>query len=135
MIDDVTDKNSKLINEKRRSAVRKLILGSSILGVSQFAPKQWATPVINTVILPAHAQTSTTTTTSPTTTSVPDTTTTAEPMARCCPYYYDADLDWCYDRRNFSGPGAPGCFVDYAWGGEPGNCPVPGTKFGTTCDQ
>lgn len=47
---------------------RKLLFGltSSVAGASQL-PGQWTRPIVYSVLLPAHAQTSTTTTTAPTT--------------------------------------------------------------------
>ena len=58
---------------RRRKLISGLTVG--IAGASQL-PTQWTKPVVNSVLLPAHAQTSVTTTAGPTTTPGPGTTTT-----------------------------------------------------------
>ena len=53
--------------QKRRELIKKIAFGAS-----------WTTPVVQSIVLPAHAQTSATTTAEPTTTIAP--TTTPEPV-------------------------------------------------------
>ncbi len=65
------------MEDKKITNRRKVILGltGGIAGVSQL-PSRWTKPVVDSVILPAHAQTSVTTTPAPTTTAAPGVTTT-----------------------------------------------------------
>jgi len=46
--------------EGRRKLVKKLVTGGAIAAAVPVIPKQWAKPVTDSVLLPAHAQTSTT---------------------------------------------------------------------------
>ena len=59
------------MNNKNPNTRRKLLigLGSTVVGASQL-PKSWSKPIVNSVILPTHAQT-TETDTSPTPTPPP----------------------------------------------------------------
>jgi hypothetical protein len=52
---------NKQTNQERHQR-RKLILalGATGMVIGGFAPKQWTRPIVNAVVLPAHAQTSTT---------------------------------------------------------------------------
>ncbi|MDH3690312.1 MAG: hypothetical protein OEU36_12615 [Gammaproteobacteria bacterium] len=45
-------------NQQRRDALKKLITGSSAIGAAAVMPDKWAKPVVDAVLLPAHAQTS-----------------------------------------------------------------------------
>jgi len=49
--------NTKVINQNRRKILTRATLGSAALGISQLAPKTWIKPVVDSVLLPAHAQT------------------------------------------------------------------------------
>ncbi len=57
----------------RRNVLKSVMLGSGIVAL----PTEWKKPIVKSVLLPAHAQTSATTTPSATTTSAPDATTVA----------------------------------------------------------
>lgn len=84
---DSSDKNLKthdtepssdaLELERRRKTMRRILAGGGLIAGSQALPEKWAKPVIDSVILPAHAAASpgVTTTTGPTTvapTTTPD---------------------------------------------------------------
>lgn len=43
---------------ERRKTLKKILVGTGAAGVAAVAPQKWATPVINSVVLPTHAQTS-----------------------------------------------------------------------------
>lgn len=43
----------------RRSAVKKIVLTSGIVTSTQLSDLYWTKPVVESVVLPAHAQTST----------------------------------------------------------------------------
>jgi hypothetical protein len=59
----------------RRKVLQKILMGSGAVGVSAILPSKWTKPIIDTIIVPTHAQGSITTTTpAPTTTPVPTTT-------------------------------------------------------------
>ena len=60
------------MSKKNSNTRRKLLigLGSTIAGASQL-PKSWSKPIVNSVILPAHAATSEDTDSSPTPTPPP----------------------------------------------------------------
>lgn len=49
----------------------KIVMGGSLLGSGFVIPTHWITPIVETVVLPAHAQTSPVTTNPPTTTPEP----------------------------------------------------------------
>lgn len=99
------------VNNDRRKVVRNLLTGAGVTaGVGAVANTAWMEPVINTVMLPAHAQTSMVATAS-----------------GCCPYYFDATQNWCYDdgagQNGNTGP-LPAGFSVYNWS-QPANCPTP----------
>jgi hypothetical protein len=50
--------NDKNIDTQRRQALKKILAGSSIVGASAVVPDKWVKPVVNAVVLPAHAQAS-----------------------------------------------------------------------------
>ena len=66
----------------RRDALRKILAGTGVVAGAKALPEKWTKPVVNSIIVPAHAQTTgpeqTTTTTAapPTTTAEPTPTTT-----------------------------------------------------------
>jgi len=45
-------------DKSRRSALKKILVGAGVLAGYQVLPKQWTKPIIEQVVLPAHAQTS-----------------------------------------------------------------------------
>jgi len=103
------DKADKKLNDGRRKVVRNLLTTAGVTaGVGVVNGVDWMKPVIKTVVLPAHAETSTV-------------------AAKCCPYYFDATQNWCYDdgaaQNGNTGP-VPGGFSVYNWV-QPDNCPVP----------
>ncbi len=53
-----TSMNGQNTNSQRRQALKKILAGSSIVGASTVVPNQWVKPVVNAVVLPAHAQAS-----------------------------------------------------------------------------
>ena len=98
------------INDDRRKVVRNLLTGAGVTaGVGVVANSAWMEPVINTVMLPAHAQTSMV--------SLP---------SGCCPYYFDASQNWCYDDLGMQNgnSGMIGSFSYLNWV-QPPNCPTP----------
>jgi len=50
-----TDKNSP--EKSKVSNRRKLLVGGGIIGAGSALPTKWTNAVVNTVVLPAHAQT------------------------------------------------------------------------------
>ena len=50
-----SDDDKKNLNEKRDS-VRKLLVGGGVVGASQMLPSKWGKTVVDSVVLPAHAQ-------------------------------------------------------------------------------
>jgi hypothetical protein len=46
--------------EGRRKALRKLLVGGGIVGASTQLPDKWMKPLVDSVLVPAHAQTSVT---------------------------------------------------------------------------
>ena len=49
--------------EGRRDALKKILVGGGAVLGAQFLPTEWKKPVINSIVVPAHAQTSPTGTT------------------------------------------------------------------------
>jgi hypothetical protein len=47
--------NKKLINQSRRKALKTIAAGTAVAGTMALTGK-WSKPVVNTIILPAHAQ-------------------------------------------------------------------------------
>lgn len=99
--------------ENRRKAVRAIVLGGGAVTGAKSLPSEWSAPLVNSVVLPAHAETTdesgssgegaTTTTAAPTTTVTPTTTTTTttttqRPTTEFCEpgYYYHPDIGVCY---------------------------------------
>ena len=52
------DANEVRSNRNRRNALKKLLAGSGAVVASQSIPEKWAKPVVDSVMLPGHAQTS-----------------------------------------------------------------------------
>jgi hypothetical protein len=52
-------KEDKKNSNDRRDSIRKILVGGGVIGASQALPNQWTNTVVNAVMLPAHAQTST----------------------------------------------------------------------------
>ncbi len=50
--------NDKHTDRQRRQALKKILAGSSIVGASTVVPDTWVKPIVNAVVLPAHAQAS-----------------------------------------------------------------------------
>ena len=70
--------------EDRRKVLQKILIGGGIAAGSAMLPDKWTKPVVDAIIAPAHAATSTTgtsTTTSTTTTSTTTTVTTPAPTS------------------------------------------------------
>ncbi len=70
----------------RRAALKTIVASTSIVYGAAILPVKWITPIINTVIIPAHAQTSQTTTPNP-----PLTTTNSPPTTTCAPAILEFD--------------------------------------------
>lgn len=69
--------NTQSAPDRRRDALRKILAGGGIVVGAESLPGNWSKPLIDSVILPAHAQTTgnDTTTLAPTTTFTSTTTT------------------------------------------------------------
>ena len=52
-------KDNNKTPEERRKALKKILAGTGAVTVAAAAPEKWTTPVVDSVVLPAHAQTST----------------------------------------------------------------------------
>ncbi len=118
-------------SNSRRHALIGIV---SVLGSTSVLPQKWVKPVINTVILPAHAQTSATTTMTPTTTVTPTTTTsptttTATPTTTAAPEPVVAVLNGVVDgpagttftADASASTGPMGAMLSYTFSGS-GNC-------------
>lgn len=57
----------------RRAALKKLLIGAGVVTGAHVLPEEWTKPVVNSIVVPVHAQTSGTTTSSPTTPPLPTT--------------------------------------------------------------
>lgn len=53
-----SDVNEVRSDRNRRNALKKLLAGSGAIVASQSIPEKWAKPVVDSVMLPGHAQTS-----------------------------------------------------------------------------
>ncbi len=61
------DQEQELL-KTRRKALGKILVAGGVIAGAHIIPSKWAAPVVNSIIVPAHAQTSgPTTTTAPTT--------------------------------------------------------------------
>lgn len=45
-------------SEKRRDALRRILVGGGVVGAGSIVPETWTSTVLKSVVLPAHAQTS-----------------------------------------------------------------------------
>jgi len=54
---DTTEEQSNK-SEKRRDALRRILVGGGVVGAGSIVPETWTGTVLNSVMLPAHAQTS-----------------------------------------------------------------------------
>ena len=52
-------KDNNKTPEERRKALKKILAGTGAVTVAAAAPEKWTRPVVHSVVLPAHAQTST----------------------------------------------------------------------------
>jgi hypothetical protein len=50
--------NDKKPDPQRRQTLKKILAGSSVVGASTVVPDAWVKPVVDAVVLPAHAQAS-----------------------------------------------------------------------------
>ncbi len=77
----------------RRAALKKMLVGTGAVAGAVALPGKWTQPLVDKVLVPAHAQTSPTTTQPPATTTT--TTTTLEPCEIAGTYC------WGYDPEEF----------------------------------
>ncbi len=49
------------LSQTRRSALKKMLVGTGVVAGAAALPDKWAKPIVDKVLVPAHAQTSTTT--------------------------------------------------------------------------
>ena len=87
----MTDQKS---NKSRRRLLKSLAAGSGAVVAGKSLPESWARPVINSVLLPAHA-----TTTDVTASSGPEITTTAAPEETTNTAPCNIDGNYCWIRR------------------------------------
>ena len=57
-IKDSNDSTQNRSSSNRRAALKKLLASGAVVTASQSVPEKWAKPVVDSVLLPAHAQTS-----------------------------------------------------------------------------
>ena len=50
--------NSTPISQTRRSALKKMLVGTGVAAGTALLPERWAKPIVDKVLVPAHAQTS-----------------------------------------------------------------------------
>ncbi len=80
------EKNYSNKSSQRRKTLKTILLtGGATAVVTKALPREWTRPIVDSVVLPAHAQTTTvvTTTSAPATTTAP--TTTAAPATTPAP--------------------------------------------------
>ena len=72
-------------SQRRKTLKTILLTGGATVAVTKALPHKWTKPIVDSVVLPAHAQTTTvvTTTSAPATTAAP--TTTAAPPTTAAP--------------------------------------------------
>lgn len=78
LTDEVTDESTKS-GVSRRKVVQKMLITGGVIAGSAYLPSKWTKPVLDFIVVPAHAQTSGTTTTTSTTTTLPPTSTATMP--------------------------------------------------------
>lgn len=66
--------------EGRRKALQRLLVGGGIAGASTQMPDKWTKPLVDSVLVPAHAQTSITPSPTPSPTAVPTPSPTPSPV-------------------------------------------------------
>ena len=67
-----SDKSSENQSPGRRDALKKILVGAGVVTGSQLLPDEWTKPIVDSIIVPAHAQSSGDVTPAPgTTSSVP----------------------------------------------------------------
>ncbi|MEO0367384.1 MAG: hypothetical protein AAF197_01215 [Pseudomonadota bacterium] len=54
----MNDKSNKDGNSANISGRRKLLVGGGVIGATRVLPATWTGAVVNSVVMPAHAQTS-----------------------------------------------------------------------------
>lgn len=57
--------DSTPLSQTRRSALKKMLVGTGVAAGAAALPSKWTKPIVDKVLVPAHAQTSTTTTVPP----------------------------------------------------------------------
>lgn len=83
----MSDKKS---GDSRRKLLKSIAAGSGAIVAGKSAPESWSKPVIDAVMLPAHAETTDDTGSSPTTTTTTATTTQPPtPCSGCFQYFID----------------------------------------------
>jgi len=60
-VESVSAQKSQQPDEGRREVLRKILIGGGIAAGAAMLPDKWTKPVVDSIIAPAHAQTSTTT--------------------------------------------------------------------------
>ena len=73
-VDSQKHQSSSAENNSRRKVLKSTLAGGVVI-TTTIKSEEWVKPVVNSVIIPAHAQTSVTTTMEPTTTTMQPTTT------------------------------------------------------------
>jgi len=63
---DIQQEDQQPSLASRRAAIRKILAGGGIIAGAQSLPGEWTKPIVNSVIAPAHAVTSTTAPPTPT---------------------------------------------------------------------
>ncbi len=44
------------MSEEKRDSLRKILVGGGVIGASQVLPSKWTNAVVQSVVVPAHAQ-------------------------------------------------------------------------------
>ena len=78
--------SDKKTGDSRRRLLKSIAAGSGAVVAGKSMPNSWSKPVIDSVVLPAHAETTDDTGSNPTTTVAP-TTTPATPCSGCFDYF------------------------------------------------
>ena len=73
-VDSQKHQSASAENNSRRKVLKSTLAGGVVI-TTTIKSEEWVKPVVNSVIIPAHAQTSATTTMAPTTTTMQPTTT------------------------------------------------------------
>ncbi len=64
MVDKKTDNkegaaDNEASSETRRKAMKRVLVGSGVVATSKVVPDSWSQPVIDSVVLPTHAESTT----------------------------------------------------------------------------